>query len=128
VETWAHADFLFRRIKEDGRFVKKPTGNNHEVSMAFVWMPETPVPIKEEDPGMPPPPKPKKGYKRARAPDSPEMPRVMTRRRAAQQGKAAMAEKGEEAVVKKEVRHAPTAWETWETNHTTSTASHSLGS
>jgi hypothetical protein len=74
--------------------------HTHEVSIAFVWMPETLVPIKE-DPATPPP-KPKKGYKRARAPDSPEAPRVMTRRRAAQQGEAAMAEKGEEVVVKKE--------------------------
>jgi hypothetical protein len=38
-------------MKEDGQFVKKPTGNTHEESLTFVWMAETPVPIKEEDPG-----------------------------------------------------------------------------
>ena len=63
IEKWLEPDFLFRWMKEDGRFVKKPTGNTHEVSMAFTWMPETPVPIKE-DPSTPPPPQPPKPFRR----------------------------------------------------------------
>src|SRR5262249_53040508 len=38
IEKWPDADFLFRRMREDGRFNKKATGNAQEVSIAFVWM------------------------------------------------------------------------------------------
>lgn len=48
IEKWAKADSLFRRIREDGRFNKKPTGNTHEVTVVFIWMAETSVPIKDE--------------------------------------------------------------------------------
>ena len=83
IEKWPEADFLFRRMREDGRFNKKPTGNTHEVSIAFVWMAETPVPIKHEtEPDTPQKLVKKTSSKRLRAPDSPEAKRITTRRRA----------------------------------------------
>ena len=86
IEKWAEADFLFRRMKEDGRLTKRPTGNTHEISIGFIWMADTPVPIKEEPET--PPKRAKKGSKRIRPVDSsPEVPRPMTTRRQAKIGR-----------------------------------------
>ena len=70
-------------MREDRRFNKKPIGNTYKVSIAFVWMAETPIPIKDEsEPDTPQKLVKKTSSKRLRAPDSPEAKRITTRRRA----------------------------------------------